>query len=110
MAEMTLRMTPGQKIREIRKARGLTAVQLADRIGVSHDLVSSWEQGRRRICADYIPAICNALEISPLILFGLFFDEEPLPDSNSIRTQLAHINKSINIIYDILGGKDNGEQ
>lgn len=38
---------PSEKVRPLRKQLGLKQAQLADRIGVTQELVSMWERGTR---------------------------------------------------------------
>lgn len=44
--------TTGEKIRSIRKQRGLTQNQFADKLGVTRSLVTQWETGKRQ-CQPY---------------------------------------------------------
>ena len=39
------KLSVGNRIREVRKARGLTQEQLAETIGVSRQAISKWESG-----------------------------------------------------------------
>ena len=40
-----MKLSIGNKIRDLRRERGITQEQLADRIGVSFQAVSKWENG-----------------------------------------------------------------
>lgn len=56
----------GDKIRAERKRRGLTQEQLAKAIGVRHkQIVGTWERGEKRIGADMIIPIAQALGVDP---------------------------------------------
>jgi len=43
------KLQPGEKMREIRLALGLSIADFASRIKASHDRVTSWEAGRRKL-------------------------------------------------------------
>ena len=62
----------GQKIAEARKKSGMTQEELADRIGVTTQAVSKWENGHN------LPDIANLAEISVLTgtPISFFFDEK----------------------------------
>lgn len=54
----------GQRIREIRRGRGWTQADLADRLGhVDYRLVSSLENGRRDVRISTLDLVARALEI-----------------------------------------------
>lgn len=57
-------MTLGEKILNMRKARGWSQEELADRTGVSRQAVSRWESGSAKPDADKIIAICDLFGIS----------------------------------------------
>ena len=51
----------GMFILELRKEKGYTQKQLADRIGVSDKAISRWETGRGLPDTSIMPALCEAL-------------------------------------------------
>lgn len=53
--ERTFTERIGQRIRELRKARDLTQVELAARIGYSQQHIVSFEKGRRKVPAAACP-------------------------------------------------------
>ncbi len=54
----------GMFISEMRKEKGLTQKQLADKIGVSDKAVSKWENGRGMPDTSLIPDLCRVLGIN----------------------------------------------
>jgi transcriptional regulator with XRE-family HTH domain len=54
----------GQRIRDLRKAAGLTQEQLARKIDVGTDAVRKWEKGRRTPLLDMAQKLAVALECS----------------------------------------------
>jgi transcriptional regulator with XRE-family HTH domain len=54
----------GARIRELRKARGLTSRQLAEITNISQPVISRLESNTRSADVSYIEIICNALGIS----------------------------------------------
>lgn len=67
----------GDKIRDARKAAGLTQRQLADKINVSNTSVSNWEKNLSRPDPDTIQNLCWALDVQP----NYFFAASTLPDN-----------------------------
>jgi transcriptional regulator with XRE-family HTH domain len=53
-------------IKELRKARGWTQSDLAERVNTSVQQISFLENGNRRLSQDWIRRISNALECHPL--------------------------------------------
>ncbi len=58
-------MDIGQKIYDLRRARGLTQAQLAKMVGVSEAAIRAYETGRRRPKQAHLERIAAALEIRP---------------------------------------------
>ena len=57
-------MTMGEKILSMRKARGWSQEELAERIGVTRQAVSRWESGAAKPDADKIIAVCDLFGVS----------------------------------------------
>ena len=49
------------RIKEIRKQKGLTQGELGKKIGVNTSTISHWEAGTRKIKIEYGMAICEVL-------------------------------------------------
>lgn len=58
------------RVKEIRKERGLTTQQLADKAGMSQSYVSDIENGRKQLNARRMEALATALGVSPLDLLA----------------------------------------
>lgn len=70
----------GKRIRKYRKDCGLTQEQLAERINVTKNRVSNWEQGINRPDADIIGMICRALNVSPSDLLDVHLTDDELSE------------------------------
>lgn len=57
-------MTIGEKILNLRKARGWSQEELAERIGVTRQAVSRWESDSAKPDADKIVALCDLFGVS----------------------------------------------
>lgn len=62
----------GTKIKEARKAAGMTQKALAEKIGVGNTTISNWEKCVSRPDADQIQVLCWALNVEP----NYFFESE----------------------------------
>jgi transcriptional regulator with XRE-family HTH domain len=60
----------GARIAELRKAHGLTQVQLAEALELSQQMIASYEVGRRRVPVSLLRAIAHALAVSVEALIG----------------------------------------
>ena len=60
----------GARIAELRKAHGLTQVQLAEALELTQQMIASYEVGRRRVPVSLLPAIAQALAVSVEVLIG----------------------------------------
>ncbi|MDL1957357.1 MAG: helix-turn-helix domain-containing protein [Candidatus Desulfofervidus auxilii] len=64
----------GEKIRFFRKQKGLTLMQLAEKIGVSFQQIQKYEKGYDRICVERLQQIAQAIGI-PISYFFTNFNE-----------------------------------
>ena len=77
-----------QKLRELRKARGLTQQQLADKVGISNVSLSNYERGTQMPDILTLTKLANAIGVSTDTLLGLNDQDD---DSNSPKTLEARI-------------------
>lgn len=54
---------------EWRDYRGLTQQQLADRLEVDKGTISRWENDARGISLNVLAAVCEALDIQPMMIY-----------------------------------------
>ena len=60
-----------KNLRQIRRARGLSQVELAEKVGCSQAMVSKIEKGQANPTLDMIEALAAALDTTPASVFGL---------------------------------------
>lgn len=65
----------GRRIAQLRKAQGITQVQLAAWLNVSQQTVNAYEVGRRRMAVSALPTLAKLLGVSLEELIG----ETPTP-------------------------------
>ena len=75
----------GIRIASMRKKRGITQVQLAETVGISQKLVSSYEVGRITLSAEMLLRIATALRVSSDMLLGIKKDDEVMADNPSLK-------------------------
>jgi transcriptional regulator with XRE-family HTH domain len=63
--------TLGQRLARLRKERGYTQVELAERIGIIQEIVSNYERDRLRMHAEMVARFAAALDVSADALLGL---------------------------------------
>jgi len=60
----------GARVAELRKAQGITQIQMAEALGVSQQTVNSYEVARRRIPVSALPVLARLLAVSIDELLG----------------------------------------
>jgi transcriptional regulator with XRE-family HTH domain len=70
--------TIGERIARIRKQKGFTQKQLAEKMGLLNYLISDYERGRRRLYDEMVARFAIALDVSADYLIGLKDKPEPL--------------------------------
>ena len=79
--------TPGERLARLRKERGWTQVELAERLGTTQTLLSDYERGKLRLNADMIVRLANALETTTDELLQPKGSRSPLRRKPSLRVQ-----------------------
>jgi len=69
----------GQRIAEVRKARGFTQQQIADQLGIAQQTLAHYEGGRLRIAAALLPPLSKVLSMSVEDMIGDDPAGEPRP-------------------------------
>jgi len=87
------------RIREVRKARGLGLNDLAKKIGVSMSAMSKLETGQMQLTVRYLEKISKALEVSPASLLP----SDPGGPSSINNTLLAEV---LTVVKDIINQKN----
>lgn len=73
------------RIKEIRKLRNLSQIQVAQKIGMEQTQYSRYERGENEIKVNVLIDICKALNVSSDYILGL--TEDPTPNWN-IKNQI----------------------
>ena len=63
--------TLGQRVATLRKDQHMTQVQLAEYLGISQQLIASYEAGRRKIPASVLPALAKLFAVPVEQLLGM---------------------------------------
>ena len=71
-----MKLTLGENIRAYRRAKDMTQEQLADRIGVSYQSVSRWENGIAYPDIEFLPALAELFETTTDELLGVTADAQ----------------------------------
>lgn len=79
----------GARLRELRKARGLTLSGLAERLSVSKPTVWAWEHGKARPLDSRIGDIARALGVDPAVLAAQDSGRVPAELLDRCRTRIA---------------------
>ena len=83
----------GANLRQYRIRAGLSQEALGAKIGVTFQQVQKYEKGTNAIATARLPAICQALNISPDDLYGSLFKSgkarEPAPQLSAFAVKLA---------------------
>ena len=77
----------GERLKRLRTERGVTQVELANKIGIIQVMISDYENDRTRMHAEMVVRFARALSVSTDVLLG--FKETP-PAENKLRRRVLH--------------------
>lgn len=83
----------GQRVAELRKAQGLTQAALATLLGISQQLMASYEGGRRRIPVALLPTLAKHLAVSVEELLGVSNGSRKRGPASKFQRQLEQISR-----------------
>lgn len=97
-------MTQGERIREVRKALGLTLEKFGDKLGVKKNTLSALERGVNGLTAQMAKAICREYNVSyDYLIYGEGDPFDDLPqtvlDELCIQYELDDIDRQIIDLY-----------
>ncbi len=77
-------MNIGQAIRLLRQKQEMTQSELAERIGMTVNAVSSWELGKSFPPKESIKRICNAFQVPESYLMLSTVEETDIPEDKRV--------------------------
>lgn len=77
-------MNIGAAIREVRKNRGISQIELSNTTGISQTSLSLIERGRRRPGGNTLEKVCAALNIAESLLYIMAVDKTDVPKNKRI--------------------------
>ena len=83
----------GKRIAKLRKERGLTQVQLADKISIAQPVLSNYERGKLRPNHQVLTLLAKALQVSTDELLGLESTARSAPLNRRLFRRLKAIEK-----------------
>lgn len=83
----------GARVAVLRKEQGLTQTQLAEMLGISQQLVASYEVGRRRIPVSALPTLAKALAMPIEALLGVSSGAAKRGPTPKLQQQMERINR-----------------
>lgn len=101
----------GERIRYLRKNRGLTQEQLGEKVDLPQSYIGGIERGQKNISMETLERIIKALEVEPSVIFeqkkidkkDILIDKITLKLKNRNSTEVEIIN---NLIGDVLKAFD----
>ena len=85
--------TLGTRVAELRKAQNFTQQQLAELLGLSQQMIASYEVGRRRVPISMLPALATALAVSINTLLGTGTSAAKRGPTPKLHQQIAQISQ-----------------
>ncbi len=85
----------GARLAKLRKASGLSQLQLAEKLGVTQPLISRYEKGDRRMYDDLIIETARALGVTPNDLLGVAPSKPIAPELQSVSRRMIKYLKKV---------------
>jgi transcriptional regulator with XRE-family HTH domain len=83
----------GENIRKLRKAKGLTQTELAEKLGTTQFVITNYERGRNNPTTAKMPEIAKALGVTLEELYGLKGAERPAEEKGSSKRREIQLQK-----------------
>ena len=89
------------RISEIRKARGMTLVEVAKRANTSNQQISHLERGRRKLSYEWMERLATALSCHPMDLLS-----NPPTDTRAFMSALSSRERALLDVFRSLGERE----
>jgi len=100
-----MEQTPGTRLRELRRTRGLSTADLAERVGRSESAIRNQENGTNGISAPLAAKYAAALRsTAAFILYGTSGDIKPQTDNQEVNTGLKPVSRDIPVVGIVSAG------
>ncbi|PYG87211.1 helix-turn-helix protein [Ruminiclostridium sufflavum DSM 19573] len=94
----------GDRIRELRRTKGLTQKQLADLIGAKHNSISDWEKNKNKPDSNTITLLMKALDVDANSLLGWDNIQNMKSDAKELAAAILNnpkINNMLSLLIDM---------
>jgi transcriptional regulator with XRE-family HTH domain len=91
----------GARIKEMRKASGLSQGDLAEGLGITFQQIQKYENGSNRMSVGVFVAICQTLGASPMDILSTFFVEEELSSYPRLSTTVISLKEKLTQIRNL---------
>lgn len=82
----------GDRIRQLRKARGITQTELANAIGLTFQQVQKYEKARNRISASKLAQIATIFDVDVAELFRAPVNDDDSSAADDVNQLLEYVN------------------
>lgn len=69
-------MKIGETIKKLRKAKGISQMELAERIGITYQQLQKYEKGKSKITIERLIDIAKALDVPVSVFFSELYEKE----------------------------------
>ena len=83
----------GDRIRQLRKARGITQTELANAIGLTFQQVQKYEKARNRISASKLAQIATIFDVDVAELFRAPVNDDEGSSGDDVNQLLSYVNE-----------------
>ena len=67
----------GRRLAHLRKKRGYTQIELAQKMNLIQSVISAYERGKIRMTSEILIQFCHALKTTPNVLLDVNLEREP---------------------------------
>lgn len=92
----------GKRLKNLRKASGLSQGDIAENLGVTFQQVQKYENGSNRVSLGTFILICKALGASPMDIIGDYFGDDFEPSSGRLAEKFTAMKARLDQVRSIV--------